>query len=172
MPLPPRLFPGDEQLGKKDDDHKPGMRSPLGVAWQQRRLPHGPHRRTLKRAVLGLLVVVALYLFFKNMPADLENPRARPHYDHAPGAAPQMPPPNAPLVNQASGSQAGHEVSKETTQHYFNGPIKFYQLASSLHAVSRTKGSELINRNVVSLLQSVLEINLADTPRSCLPRRV
>ena len=138
MPLPPRLFPGDEELGKRDDDHKPGMKSPLGIAWQQRRIPHGPHRRNMKRVALGLVLLIGLYYFFKNMPTDLENPRPRPHYEHNPGesdpAAGSRPPPPV----QSSMQKPGVEETVEASQHYFNGPIKFYQLASTLHAVSKT----------------------------------
>lgn len=152
MALPPRLFTGDEELGKKDDDHKPGRKSSLSAVWQQRRLSHGPHRRTLKRIALGALALIVVYYFFKNMPTDLENPRIRPHYDHSPqettqgtGSKPATP------ANQGSMPKPGHEETTAVSPHYFNGPIKFYQLASTLHAVSRTKGSDLINRNVVSV---------------------
>src|SRR3954447_23475400 len=89
MPLPPRLFPGDEELGKRDDDHKPGKKSNLGIPWQHRRLSQGPHRRTLKRAALGFIALVALYYFFKNMPTDLENPSHRPQYNHPPESSHQ-----------------------------------------------------------------------------------
>lgn len=34
-------------------------------------------------------------------------------------------------------------------------PIKFYQLASTLHAVTRMRGSELINQNVVRSISSI-----------------
>jgi hypothetical protein len=155
MALPPRLFPGDEELGKRDDDHKPGMKSPLGIAWQHRRIPHGPHRRNMKRVALGLIVLILLYYFFKNMPTDLENPRPRPHYDHntpEPGPAAGS---NAPPASQGSIQKPGLEETTETSQHYFNGPIKFYQLASTLHAVSKTKGSELVNQNVVCILEFI-----------------
>jgi hypothetical protein len=150
MPLAPRLFPGDEELGKRDDDHKPGMRSPLDRVWQQRRLRQGPHRRTMRRVALGMLALIGLYYFFKNMPIDLENPRPRPNYDHsegpgAPISGSRAPPPG----NQGSIPKAGDTEGTVKSQHYFNGPIKFYQLAVSLHTVSRTKGSESINQNVV-----------------------
>lgn len=150
MALPPRLFAGDEELGKKNDDHKPGKKSSLGIAWQQRRLSHGPLRRTVKRVALGALALIAVYYFFKNMPTDLENPRPRPHYDHRiqetkPGTGSKPP----PSINQDSIPKPGHEETTTVSPHYFNGPIKFYQLATTLHAVSRTKGSELINRNVL-----------------------
>jgi hypothetical protein len=153
MPLPPRLFPGDEELGKRDDDHKPGKKSPLGIAWQHRRIPHGPHRRNMKRVALGLVVLIGLYYFFKNMPTDLENPRPRPHYDHNPAKfGPEAGSRSPPSANQGSVQDARVEETAEASQHYFNGPIKFYQLASTLRAVSKTRGSEPVNRNVVCSL--------------------
>jgi hypothetical protein len=153
MPLPPRLFPGDEELGKRDDDHKRGGKSPLGLAWHQRRLPHGPHRRSLKRLALGILGLIVVYYFFKNMPKDLENPRQRPNYGlpSGPNAPPQKPPP----VNRDSRIKSGDGGTAESVAHDFNGPIKFYHLASTLHAVSKTRGSELINHNVVSIVNDV-----------------
>jgi hypothetical protein len=153
MPLPPRLFPGDEELGKRDDDHKPGTKSPLGIAWQ--------HRRNMKRVALGLVALICLYYFFKNMPSDLENPRPRPHYDHnlaqsGPTVGSGPPPPV-----QGSMQKSGLEGAAEISQHYFNGPIKFYQLAMTLHAVSKTKGSDLVNRNVVSFLHTLQALLLS-----------
>jgi len=146
MPLPPRIFPGDVELGKRDDDHRPGSKSGvgLGIAWQHRQMPHRPHRRTLKKIALGVLALIGLYYFFKNMPTDLESPRQRPSYGppSSPNPRPLYPPKdNAP--------KAGPKESTEVPLHDFNGPIKFYHLASSLHAVSRTRGSELNNNNVV-----------------------
>jgi len=146
MPLPPRIFPGDVELGKRDDDHRPGSKSGvgLGIAWQHRQMPHRPHRRTLKKIALGVLALIGLYYFFKNMPTDLESPRQRPSYGppSSPNPRPLYPPKdNAP--------KAGPKESTEVPLHDFNGPIKFYHLASSLHAVSRTRGSELNNNNVL-----------------------
>jgi hypothetical protein len=146
MPPPPRLFPGDVELGKRDDDHKPGAKSPLGLAWQRRRMPHGPHRRHWRRIAMGLLALVALYYFFKNMPTDLENPRQRPNYAAPTGQT--TPPPRT--ITQNSNPRASQEMAEEP-RHDFNGPIKFFHLAATLHAVSKMRGSDLINENVVCL---------------------
>jgi hypothetical protein len=137
MPLPPRLYKGDAELGKKDDDHRPGTKSQLEILWQQRRIPQP---RSMRRIVLGALALIGLYYFFYNMPTDLENPRQRPHYDHSSaGFTPD---------SQATSTKSG-EVQTGESQHYFNGPIKFYELATTLRSVSKTKGSELVNRNVL-----------------------
>jgi hypothetical protein len=148
MPLAPRLFAGDEELGKKDDDHKRAGKPSKGLAWHHRRIPHGPHRRTLKRLVLGLLAFIVLYYFFMNMPTDLKNPRQRPNYGFP--AEPNAPPPKLSPAKPDSALRPGHEGTTDSVAHDFNGPIKFYHLASTLHAVSKTRGSELINHNVVS----------------------
>lgn len=142
MPLPPRMFPGDEELGKRDDDHKPGgKKNPLGLVWQGRRMAvaHGPPRRTLKRVGLGILALIAVYYFFKNMPTDLENPSRRPHYVPNTGSST---PSRTPTSQKAKGGAA--EIP-----HDFSGPIKFYELAESLHSVENTRGMDPINPNVV-----------------------
>jgi hypothetical protein len=149
MPLPPRLFSGDEELGKRDDDHRPGRKRSLGMNWQQRQASWGPHRRTIRRIALAIVALLALYYFFRNMPTDLENPRPRPHYDHSGSQRYPTQSSNQPApVNQ--GSSMGNQIEGQTEpQHDFNGPIKFYNLAASLQTGGRHKGSETSNRNVV-----------------------
>ena len=155
--MAPRLFVGDEELGKKDDEYRPGMKSPLGLGavWQQRRVSRLPPRRTIKRLGLGLLGIIVLYYFFYNMPTDLGPPRQRPNYhtnsDPESHTVPTKVADSKPQ-NVVKPGVSKHSSGKEpkTMPHDFNGPIKFYRLAVSLHAVSNTRGSELINRNVVS----------------------
>lgn len=149
MPLPQRLFSGDVEHGKKDDDHKPAT-SPFAAAWRQRPLAGGLQRRSLKRVALGLLALVAVYYFFKNMPTDLENPVRRPSYNPPtglnthPDTRPAHPPPH-------QGTKPEGKV-KASPLHDYNGPIKFYHLAVTLHAVSSAGGLEMVNKNVVSLV--------------------
>ena len=151
MALPPRLFTGDDEMGKKDDDHKPGRKSSLRAVWQQRRISHGPHKRMLKRAALGTFALIVVYIFFKSMPTHLPNPNIRSHLGQSPQNAPQENGSKPPVpANQGSMPNAGHEETTAVSPHYFNGPIQFYQLASTLHAV-RAKDRELTNRNVVSV---------------------
>ncbi|EKD21620.1 uncharacterized protein L3040_004844 [Drepanopeziza brunnea f. sp. 'multigermtubi'] len=149
MPLVPRLFPGDVELGKRDDDHKPGGKSQLGLAWQHRRIPNTPLRRSMKRMVLGVLALIALYYFFRNMPTDLENPRKRPSYVHA--AGPYAPSSKELPVSKATASEGGQSNTTDVPLHDFNGPIKFYNLASTLHGadILGSKGYEQINSNVL-----------------------
>lgn len=154
MPLPPRLFHGDVELGKRDDDHKPGSNVPLGLAWKHRK-PH-VQRRSIKKIILCLLVGIGIYYFYKNMPTDLQNPRQRPHYTQT-GAAPAKAGPKAPSSqpnpNYVSKTKDGE--SAEITGHDYNGPIRFYQLATTLHAMSRVKGSDPVNNNVLFAASSL-----------------
>ncbi|KAI9052967.1 hypothetical protein LZ554_003238 [Drepanopeziza brunnea f. sp. 'monogermtubi'] len=153
MPLVPRLFPGDVELGKRDDDHKPGGKSQLGLAWQHRRIPNTPLRRipntplrrSMKRVVLGVLALIALYYFFRNMPTDLENPRKRPSYVHV--AGPHAPSSKELPDSKTTAPQRGQINTTGVPLHDFNGPIKFYNLASTLHGagILGAKGYEQIN---------------------------
>ncbi|TGO20596.1 hypothetical protein BPAE_0283g00080 [Botrytis paeoniae] len=153
MPLPPRLFHGDVELGKRDDDHRPGSKTPLGMAWQHRR-PH-VQRRSMKKIIIGLLVGIGLYYFYKNMPTDLQNPRQRPHYTQN-GGVPAQAGSRAPSP-QLNSNQASKLDDDESTEigHNFNGPIKFYQLATTLNAMSKVKGSDPVNNNVLFAASSL-----------------
>jgi hypothetical protein len=82
MPLPPRLFPGDLELAKRDDDHKHGSKSAFPLVRTYLRLPV---RRNAKRTLIGLVVLIGLYYFFKNLLPELENPTL-PHYNYPPAS--------------------------------------------------------------------------------------
>lgn len=154
MPLPPKLFQGDMELGKRDDDHKPGQRTPIGLAWKHRR-PH-VQRRSIKKIMLGLLVGIGLYYFYKNMPTDLKNPRQRPHYTQSGGAPARagwkgtdgLKASSSQLNPNEDSKSAGDELT-DVPEHDFNGPIGFHRLASTLYGMAKVKGSDLVNKNVV-----------------------
>ncbi|KAG9229149.1 hypothetical protein BJ875DRAFT_475684 [Amylocarpus encephaloides] len=158
----PRIFVGDEELGKRDDEYRPGKKSPLGlgIVWQQRRSPHMPLRRNVKRISLGILALISLYYFFYNMPTDLQQPRQRPNYHPAPPQSDKRPvlDTNTPKKS-ASVGKPGTKEEIETPAHDFSGPIKFYELAASLYAVAGTSGSELINRNVLFAAASLKSVS-------------
>lgn len=150
MPPPPRLFPGDEELGKRDDDHRPRGKTSLGIARRMHQVLYAPHRRTVRRVALAIIAVAALYYFFRNMPTDLQNPRPRPHYDRSGIQSPTTSGPKvARPVNQGSTPSSERESPTEQEQHYFNGPIKFYELLASLQLASRRPGPEMSSTNVV-----------------------
>ncbi|EPE34847.1 hypothetical protein GLAREA_10542 [Glarea lozoyensis ATCC 20868] len=155
--MAPRLFVGDEELGKRDDEYKPGKKTSIGLGglWQQKRVQHGPPRRSIKRLGMLLLGIFAIYLFIHNIPTDLKPPRSRPSYTQNDPKKKGPSPPSAKSDAHKKPSVAGYSgTSKPTKQqeevaHDFNGPIKFYDLAVSLHAVAGTRGGDLINRNVL-----------------------
>ena len=162
-------FMSDVELGKKDDDHHKHGRTGSGVGlapvapatWLPSR---GPRRRSLKAVVFVTLLVVVVYVFFKNLPNDLgpNTLMRRPTFDHS---APYPPSPryqSGPLQGQGDSQQyspsdpnsrakppSGYGASSSSAERTYNGPVKFLELASSLHAISPTRGSSAINKNVL-----------------------
>ncbi|OAG10251.1 uncharacterized protein CC84DRAFT_1161230 [Paraphaeosphaeria sporulosa] len=147
------ILPGDEELGKKDDDHKPGAaRMPK---WTPRSTPLRWRRRRILLAVVGLCMV---YLLVKNVPSMggwtdqittaeyASAPPGRFNYAHeqATNEEPTGPPPGyrAPRVG-------------EPAPHTFDGQFKFYRLAASLHGASHTYGYRAVNRNIVFPISSL-----------------
>lgn len=159
MPHPPRLFPSDVELGKRDDDHKPGSKSSLAAAWSRHRIFL---RRSYKKMGIGLVLLFGLYYFFKNMSTDLDPRTSRPNYDHTSGVERQdrwsnlqTAKPNDANGNIQSGAGDRNEAGAES-KHWFNGPIKFYKLAASLGAISQTtRGGGLTMRHVLFAASSV-----------------
>lgn len=149
-----RILAGDEELGKKDDDHRPlnGVASP---SWSAPKPTPEPRRR---RIFYGICALLLLYVFVKNIPTDL-GPASR----YAP---------SVPLDNQGkelpsdsksppSGRPKRPAIPSEAEEHYHDGPIKFYKLAASLHGVARLDGQHELNKNVLfaaSNMKSVSEI--------------
>lgn len=147
------MLPGDEELGKKDDDHKPGAaRMPK---WTPRSMPLRWRRRRILLAVVGLCLV---YAMVKNMPSlggwahqmatpeDAVAPPGRLSHGHeqATNEEPTGPPPGYRAL------RAG-----EPAPHTFDGKFKFYRLAASLHGASHTYGYRAVNRNIVFPISSL-----------------
>ncbi|GAP86364.2 putative N-acetylmannosamine-6-phosphate 2-epimerase [Rosellinia necatrix] len=163
------FFMSDEELGKKDDDHKivkiAGQRR---QSWQPARVPP---RRSLKRVGLMFAVAGFLYLFIHNIPVLGPDDRMRrpiypPSRDRPPSPPDPLPPgdamhppdPVAQAQTQALVSNAGGND--------FNGPIKFTNLAVSLQAIANTRGSQPNNRNVLFIASS-LKSAAALLPMAC-----
>ncbi|KAF2451484.1 hypothetical protein P171DRAFT_425987 [Karstenula rhodostoma CBS 690.94] len=148
-----RSMPGDEELGKKDDDHKPGAaRMPK---WTPRSTPLRWRRRRVLLAVVGLCL---LYALVKHMPslggwtdqittAEYAGaPPGRFSYGH-----------EQPTNEEPTGPPPGYRAPRagEPAPHTFDGQFKFYRLAASLHAASHTYGYRAVNRNVVFPISSL-----------------
>ena len=121
MRLPSRVY-ADEELGKKDDDHQKRGVPPMATTGPSWRVP----RR--RRMLLILAGIYFIYLFIKNMPTDLPPAPERygpsltqPHFG-ATELSPRAPPPRT-------------DRKLPHRNHYFGGPIKFYELAKSLYSV-------------------------------------
>lgn len=150
MNLPGRLFADDEELGKKDDDHRPNGKTRLSPlrAWKSPRK---------KRVLLAILGIAILYLFFKNLPQDLApvSRRKELRFTKPPPSVAQPPPPPSP----PKGAPPKTPRLKNNDKHYFEGPIKFYNLAQSLHLVYGLMGHRIENRNVLFAASSLKSVS-------------
>ncbi len=147
-------FAGDEELGKKDDDHRPLNGAATSTQWSTRKKSPSFRKR---RIIYGICALLFIYVFVKNIPTDLgPSPRFAPGLRSDPGG--KLPigssdPPTKKPRKPATPSEA--------EEHYHDGPIKFYLLASSLHSVARLGGQHESNKNVLfaaSNLKSASEI--------------
>lgn len=152
MPFPGRVFAGDEELGKRNDDHRPKSTTSLS-AWLWATWNARPRMRR-RRVGVFLGVAVLLYLFFKNIPTTL-TPISRRIDVRVPGqtyGGVPLPYHNEPPIDtssEASTAPPRPKIPLESEKYYYNGPVKFYSLAVSLHAVARTMGHRDNNKNVL-----------------------
>lgn len=152
-----RVVSADEELGKRDDDFfrsrhsrsgssSPGISSFLPWKWRKRRL------------FTALAVIVVLYVFFNTLPAGNspvpEDPTVRPLY--TPKYTPTVP---SRSIREPAGApprdRDGEEEEDETSKQWYNGVVRFYNLAENLHKISRTGGSLPHNRNVLFAASSL-----------------
>lgn len=155
MPLPASIFANDEDLGKKDDDHRPSNGLSIPAIWPLWRAPLRVRRRRLAIACAGLIF---LYIFIKNIPTDL-GPANKRGDRRVPTAGVRLG--KAPAAEQ--GSSMGHppHTPGPADRQYYNGPIYLNQLGASLHGIAKTGGHREINENVlfaVSNLKSASEL--------------
>ncbi|KAL2829937.1 armadillo-type protein [Aspergillus cavernicola] len=121
MPLSKPPFLADEELGKKDDDHR--LRTSLDQQWQSKSWK--PPRR--RRMLLLPVVIYLVYLFFKNMPTDL-GPVSRRAKSSLPPSQHIMP--DGP--SQSVPPPRDEFDSKNESGLYYEGEIKFYELGKTL----------------------------------------
>ncbi|ORY18379.1 hypothetical protein BCR34DRAFT_554121 [Clohesyomyces aquaticus] len=147
------ILPSDEELGKKDDDHKP--RTPgQGPSWAILKTLRF-RRRRIAMALVGLYLV---YLFVHNIPnLGEENGRNRPYGGRF--AMPNMDNgvPAQPDDEEPKGPPPGAKAPKDGSHaaRNYNGQIRFYRLADSLHASSHTMGYRSTNRNVLFAISNL-----------------
>lgn len=136
-----RLLTKDEELGKRDDDFKPhlsrasSMNSLLPWKWRKR------------RQLIVVLIIAGAYLLLHQIPLafqafneaveaiQIQDPYAAVAYSQPTG-----PPPRDP-----------NAVVDATPEHYYNGVVRFYKLAKSLHAIPR---NVVANKNVLFVASS------------------
>ena len=148
------LLAGDEELGKKDDDHRPSNGAAPSSSWSARRRPAGYQKR---RIFYGICAILCLYVFIKNIPTDL-GPTPRYKFNQRLDDVGKLGSEVSDLPTRKPRKPA---EPSEAEEHYHNGPIKFYMLASSLHYTARLGGQHESNKNVLfaaSNLKSASEI--------------
>lgn len=132
MPLLGRIFAGDEELGKKDDDHKRKKNRSLPLPWAFRHSMPAFRRR---RLFYGVVSFIVLYLLFQNAPRRgswIPGGNRASNLEVAPTGPPPRP-----------------QVSTMVEEHYFEGRIKFYHLAASLNGLMGLGRHNRINRHVL-----------------------
>ena len=149
-----RIFAGDEELGKKNDDHRPRNGFAPSSAWLPRQsMP--PFRR--RRVFAALIAFILVYLFIRNLPTDLGPNSSRGDsrvtnrgISSAHKEAPTGPPPRPYKKSEAE-------------EFYYEGSINFFKLPASLRAVIGQAGHMEANKNVLfaaSGLKSASELLL------------
>ncbi|OCL08599.1 hypothetical protein AOQ84DRAFT_354410 [Glonium stellatum] len=142
------IFPSDEELGKRDDDHKPGRTPPWWNVWRT------PLRYRKRRIVLALLACYFIYVFIHNIPTDLG-----PVHGRGLGGSQQTVPigRTSPSHTEPTGPPPGIAKSKEDgpPQHTYNGQIRFFKLAVSLHGAATSLGYRQMDRNVLFAISNL-----------------
>lgn len=148
MPIPGRIFAGDEEQGKKNDDHRPvnGTIPMPGWSWTRwKATPRVRRRRTIIAMALGLF----LYFFIRNIPTDL-GPISQKLDARIPGKTFTGIPLGVEVVPQSPSGQPPHgEDQLPSEKPYYNGQIMFYKLGASLHGIAQTMGYRENNKNVL-----------------------
>ncbi|KAK3318539.1 hypothetical protein B0H66DRAFT_603121 [Apodospora peruviana] len=166
------LFLSNEEMGKKNDDHKPTKRPPIRPPqWNTARVPP---RKSFKRLAIAVVVGICVYLFIHNIPTDVGiQDRRRPVY-HRPDPDDDLPVPEPipmPRLKPAQPpAKPNKQVAKPTQdsapESSYNGPVVFPHLAVSLQAIYSTRGAYTSNKNVLFAASS-LKSAAALLPMAC-----
>jgi len=148
MPLPGRIFAGDEELGKKNDDHRPANGTIPMSGWSWTRWKANPRVRR-RRTIICLTLGLFLYVFIRNIPTDL-GPISQKIDSRIPGKTFAGVPLAMEVTPQSPSGQPLHgEEQLPSERQYYNGQVKFYNLAASLHGIAKTMGFREHNKNVL-----------------------
>lgn len=147
------VFLSDEELGKKDDDHQLAGTAVLrNPHWQPATTTRS--RRLLKRIAVLFLAAIGLWLVSRDILLDLgygDHRKSRYSYSGLSGSGDTVPyKQHGPAVGNTKPSDtAAVKPAPSVPDHSFNGPIKFHDLAVSLHAISKLRGSFPVNKNIL-----------------------
>ncbi|KAI1436625.1 hypothetical protein GGR50DRAFT_650047 [Xylaria sp. CBS 124048] len=135
----------NEELGKKDDDHNKSVKGAGRRSSSFLQPALGLPRRASRRIIGVAILVVVVYMFIHNVPVLGPNDHMRrPTYPPSPVPLEQDMIMHPPSPDSQEQTQA---LAVNTVERDFNGPIKFYKLASSLQAVANM--GRLNKQNVV-----------------------
>ncbi|KAH8728559.1 hypothetical protein GQ44DRAFT_701617 [Phaeosphaeriaceae sp. PMI808] len=144
------MLPGDEELGKKDDDHRfATARSPGWSLWNH------PFRWRRRRTLLVIVGVCVLYFVLSTRSYGWEqgslgspiSPTYEPPHAYDDTIGPIGPPPDT-------------QLSKDSLPYTYDGRIRFYRLAKTLRKYAQqTNGYDTANRNVLFAMSSLKSVS-------------
>lgn len=155
------MFLTNEELGKKDDDHKPAKLPSIRPQWSAA-TGGAPRSKFLKRLAMAFALGAFVYLFISNLPTNVPiRDRRHPVYrdgseaekSHAPGT--ERRPGLMPKVHdQKPQQQAPPVLNNPPTEVVpapapYSGPLIFLKLLPSLQAIHTTGGTSPVNKNVL-----------------------
>ncbi|RDW62941.1 uncharacterized protein DSM5745_10052 [Aspergillus mulundensis] len=130
MPSPKRLFLADEELGKKDDDHR--LKNHPEQRWQPK-----PWKLVRRRRVFLIPVILYLiYMFFKNMPTDVPPARDRLQSKLPPTHHVMSDTPLPPGLSRSDPPPRAEPDGRDKDDLYYEGKLQFYNLARTLKLFS------------------------------------
>ena len=155
------MFLTNEELGKKDDDHKPAKLPSIRPRWSAA-TGGAPRSKFLKRLAMVFALGVFVYLFISNLPTDLPiRDRRHPVYrdgseagkSRAPGSGRR--PGVMPKVHDQKPQQQTPSIPNSPPTEVvpastpYTGPLIFLKLRPSLEAMYTTGGTSPVNKNVL-----------------------
>ncbi|KAK6220180.1 hypothetical protein QIS74_05682 [Colletotrichum tabaci] len=153
------IFLNDEEMGKKDDDHhRPGgsaIKNPMllrnrNPQWQP--AAKMPSRRLFRRLAYLFLIACGLWYLLSDLSFGFVFRERPPNYIYP---YPDDPRESRDATLRKTGrlpnGQSVPPAAEQQQQHHhdYNGPVKFLRLATSLHSIAATKGSQPVNQNVL-----------------------